>query len=347
MQDLPVPSRGDPAHIGGHRVLGRLGEGGQGTVFLGASPAGRRVAIKVLHPCFAADRPMRRRFRREADIVRGLAGFATARVLETGFTGERPYIVSEYVPGPSLERLVKEDGPRGGSALERLAVTTLTALASIHAAGIVHRDIKPSNVIMGSEGPVLIDFGIASPLDAAARSATPIGTPAYMSPEQFDDLPPTAASDLFSWAGTMIYAATGRPAFAGGSVPATLNAVLHAEPDLSGLPEPLRGVVAACLAKDPAARPAAAQVLCELAGHKPAPALSQQAPSRQAPSQQALSQQALSQQALPQQALSQQAPCHQARHRRPHRPHRRRGLAVVAACAAVLAGRAGRIGSVS
>ncbi|MFI7613221.1 serine/threonine-protein kinase [Nonomuraea terrae] len=284
MQDLPVPGPGDPAHVGGYHVVRQLGHGGQGAVFLGESPGGRQVAIKMLHPCFAADSPAGERFRREAEIAQRLAAFSTARVLETGFTGMRPYIISEYVPGPSLEALVKEAGPRSGSGLERLAVTTLTALTSIHAAGIVHHDVKPSNVIMGPEGPVMIDFGIALALDAATGSAEPAGTPAYMAPEQLDDQPLTPASDMFSWAGTMVFAATGRPAFAGGTVPATLNAVLHAEPDLSGLPDALRRLVAACLAKNPAVRPAAVDVLCDLVGgdHRPSSAVSAAAPARDA-----------------------------------------------------------------
>ncbi|MEV5897398.1 serine/threonine-protein kinase [Nonomuraea fuscirosea] len=261
-----MPSSAAPTDIGGYRLVRLLGEGGQGMVFLGEAPGGRQVAIKMLHSCFAADSHVRQRFQREAEIAQRLATFSTARVLETGFTTERPYIVSEYVPGPSLESLVKEGGPRDGSGLERLAVTTLTALSSIHAAGIVHRDFKPSNVIMGPEGPVVIDFGIAFALDTATASTRPAGTPAYMSPEQLDDQSLTPASDMFSWAGTMVFAATGRPAFAGGTVPATLNAVLNAEPDLSGLPDALRPLVAACLTKDPHRRPAAVDVLCALIG---------------------------------------------------------------------------------
>ncbi|WP_326629862.1 serine/threonine protein kinase [Nonomuraea fuscirosea] len=282
MQDLPVPNPEGPAHVSGYHLVRRLGEGGQGAVFLGESPGGRQVAIKILHSCFAADSHVRERFRREAEIAQRLATFSTARVLETGFTQERPYIISEYVPGPSLERLVKEGGPRSGGGLERLAVTTLTALTSIHAAGIVHRDFKPSNVIMGQEGPVVIDFGIAFALDATAGSTEPAGTPAYMAPEQLDDQPLTPASDMFSWAGTIVFAATGRPAFAGGTVPATLNAVLHAEPDLSGLPDELRHLVAACLAKNPASRPAAVDLLCDLVGgdRGPSSAVSDTAPAR-------------------------------------------------------------------
>ncbi|WP_181449340.1 serine/threonine-protein kinase [Nonomuraea aridisoli] len=261
-----MPRSEAPVRIGGYGVVRRLGEGGQGTVFLGESPGGAQVAIKMLHSCVAADSHVRNGFWCEAEIAASVAAFSTARVLETGFAEERPYIVSEYVPGPSLEELVKGDGPRTGSGLERLAVTTLTALTSIHAAGIVHRDFKPANVIMGPEGPVVIDFGIALAANTAAGTTGPLGTPAYMSPEQFDDQPLTPASDMFSWAGTMVFAATGRPAFAKSTVPATLNAIFHAKPDLSGVPETLRPLVAACLAKDPAARPAAVDVLCELVG---------------------------------------------------------------------------------
>jgi predicted Ser/Thr protein kinase len=256
----------DHPKLGDHRVLDRLGEGGQGTVYLAESPGGARVAIKVLHASLAADPETRRRFLREAEVAGRVAPFCTAKVLGTGLAGEQPYIVSEYVPGPSLDELVKRDGPRTGSGLERLAVATLTALASIHAAGIVHRDVKPGNVILGPEGPVLIDFGIARALDARTSSGLVVGTPSYMSPEQLSDQRLTPASDMFSWAGTMVFAATGRAPFRASTVPATLHAVLHGEPDLTGVPEPLRGLVAACLAKDPAARPSAGLLLRDLTG---------------------------------------------------------------------------------
>ncbi|MFD0655824.1 serine/threonine-protein kinase [Thermocatellispora tengchongensis] len=151
---------------------------------------------------------------------------------------------------------------RGG--LDRLAISSLTALASIHRAGIVHRDFKPGNVILGPEGPVVIDFGIARTLDAMTTTNHVTGTPAYMSPEQLSDQPLTPASDMFSWAGTMVFAATGRTAFPGGTIPAVLHNVLHGEPDLSGVPEPLRAMVAACLAKNPADRPSAERLLRDL-----------------------------------------------------------------------------------
>ncbi|MBF8190310.1 serine/threonine protein kinase [Nonomuraea sp. K274] len=250
--------------LGDHKIVARLGEGGQGVVYLGESPGGARVAIKVLHARLAADPETRRRFLREAEVAASVAAFCTARVLGTGLVDERPYIVSEYVPGPSLDELVKRDGPRTGSGLERLAVSALTALASIHAAGVVHRDFKPANVILGPEGPVVIDFGIARALDHVTSSAHVQGTPSYMPPEQFTDQPLSPASDMFSWAGTMVFAATGRTAFPGSAVPAILHAILHGEPDVSGVPGPLRPLLAACLAKDPAARPAATWLLREL-----------------------------------------------------------------------------------
>ncbi|MFC6085938.1 serine/threonine protein kinase [Sphaerisporangium aureirubrum] len=253
-----------PERIGDYQITALLGEGGQGTVYLGRSAGGGRVAIKVLHARFATDPEPRRRFLREAEVAASVAAFCTARVLGIGITDEQPYIISEYVPGPSLEQLVKSDGPRTGSGLERLAVSTLTALASIHRGGIVHRDFKPANVILGPEGPVVIDFGIARALDHMTQNTHLAGTPAYMSPEQLTDHPLTPASDMFSWASTMIFAATGRTAFPAQSVPAILAAVLYGEPDLTGVPDPLRTLVATCLAKDPAERPTADRLLHDL-----------------------------------------------------------------------------------
>jgi predicted Ser/Thr protein kinase len=253
-----------PGRIGEHQVVRLLGEGGQGAVYLAQSPAGERVAVKVLHGRLAADPEVRRRFLREAEVAASVAPFCTARVIGTGMLGEQPYIVSEYVPGPSLDELVKRDGPRTGGGLDRLAISTLTALASIHRAGIVHRDFKPGNVILGPEGPVVIDFGIARTLDAVATMSHVAGTPAYMSPEQLGDQPVTLASDMFSWAATMVFAATGRRAFTGSNVPVIMHAILHNPPDLSGVPEPLRAMVAACLAKDPADRPTTGDLLRDL-----------------------------------------------------------------------------------
>ncbi|MDF5754793.1 serine/threonine-protein kinase [Spongiactinospora sp. TRM90649] len=258
---------GDPERLGRYRLLGLLGEGGQGTVFLAEDPEGERVAVKLLHARFAGDASARERFRREVETARRVARFCTVRVLDSDVRNDHPYVVSEYVEGVPLDRMVRENGPRTGDDLMRVAVGTATALAAIHRAGVVHRDFKPSNVLLAADGPRVIDFGIARALDGvtSATTSSALGTPAYMSPEQISGHSATAASDVFAWAITMVFAATGRPAFGSETIPAVLNRILHAHPDLSGLPAgPLRDILFACLAKDPAARPPAAQLLLDL-----------------------------------------------------------------------------------
>ncbi|MFI6316990.1 serine/threonine-protein kinase [Nonomuraea sp. NPDC050556] len=248
-------------------MTGVLGRGGQGTVYLGQGPAGQQVAVKALHIEALADDNARQRFLQEAESARRVAPFCTARVLDVGIADERPYIVSEHIPGPALDELVLKEGPRSGSGLERLAVTTLTALAAIHRAGIVHRDFKPSNVILGPEGPVVIDFGIARALDRSATHSV-MGTPAFMAPEQFEGGSPTSAMDMFSWATTMIYAASGQQAFRGDTFPAIMHAIMTREPDLSAVPDELRPMLAACLSKNPASRPSAANLLRRITGEE-------------------------------------------------------------------------------
>lgn len=260
-ENAPLKS-GDPARLGGYELRARLGEGGQGVVYLGVSPSGRPVAIKWLRSDLAEDPVMRERFLREVASAQRVAAFCTAQIIETGIEQDRPYIVSEYIDGPSLQQLVARQGPLSGSALQRLAIGTATALAAIHRAGIVHRDFKPANVLMGPDGPRVIDFGIAKALDAAATlSSRPIGTPSYMAPEQLTGTVVGPPADLFAWAGTIVYAATGDAPFGSDSVPAVINRILNASPQLGGLDPALRDLVAACLAKDPTARPTAEQVL--------------------------------------------------------------------------------------
>ncbi|WP_208868721.1 protein kinase domain-containing protein [Microbispora triticiradicis] len=259
---------GDPARLGPFTLVDRLGEGGQGVVFLGHGPQGEQVAVKLLHTRLTADPEARERFLREVALAQRVAPFCTAPVLHADLAGNQPYIVSEFVPGPSLRQLVDREGPRRGAALERLAISTATALAAIHRAGITHRDFKPANVLMGPEGPVVIDFGVARAFDSPQATATgaSIGTPAYLAPEVLSGGTAGAPADMFAWGVTMVFAATGRPAFGADSIPSVITRILRDEPDLGDLAAPLRDIVAACLSKDPAPRPSAQDVVSRLTG---------------------------------------------------------------------------------
>nr|SBO92120.1 Tyrosine protein kinase:Serine/threonine protein kinase [Nonomuraea gerenzanensis] len=230
------------------------------------------MAVKWLRPDLSGDQVSVERFLREVQVAQQVAPFCTAAVLGTGVEQDRPYIVSEFIEGPSLQRVVQEEGPRTGSVLHRLAIGTATALAAIHQAGIVHRDFKPANVIIGADGPRVIDFGIARALNATSTiSSMVVGTPSYMPPEQIMGHTVGPAADMFSWASAMVFAASGRAPFGSDTMPAVINRVLNQQPDLGALGEgPLRDVVVACLAKDPAQRPTAEQVIMRLL-QQPAP----------------------------------------------------------------------------
>ena len=268
---MPELQPGDPRRLGSYELLERLGEGGQGVVYLGVDASGTKAAIKLLRADLAADADARNRFVREAQAAKQVARFCTAQVLEADVVGDQPYIASEYVPGPSLHKHVTENGPIPGAALERLAIGTLTALVAIHQAGIVHRDFKPHNVIMAPDGPRVIDFGIARALDAGQTSATKaIGTPSYMAPEQVAGATLTEAVDVWAWATTMVFAATGRPPFGDDTVVAVINRVMHEPPNLEGLPPDLHRLIAACLVKEPERRPTAQQLMMTLIGAGPA-----------------------------------------------------------------------------
>ncbi|MCP9982582.1 serine/threonine-protein kinase [Actinomadura madurae] len=268
---LPLRS-GDPTRLGGYEILGRLGEGGQGAVFLGrpaeeggATRSTDHVAIKLMHGGMAGDESARARFVRELEVAKRVARFCTAQVLDADVAGDQPYIVSEYVPGLSLHHVVRTDGPRTGGALERLAISTLTALTAIHQAGIVHRDFKPHNVMMGPDGPRVIDFGVARALGAAGETQN-VGTPAYMAPEHFTGGEVGPAADMFAWGTTMSFAATGRPAFGNDEMATVMHRILTGEPDLGDLPSPMRELVLACLTKEPAQRPTAREAQERLVG---------------------------------------------------------------------------------
>ncbi|GAA2211157.1 hypothetical protein GCM10009850_066160 [Nonomuraea monospora] len=274
MPDLAALRPGDPATVGEYSLAGRLGEGGQGIVYLATGPGGTKAALKLLRADLAGDAEASERFVREVAMARRVAPFCTAQVVETGLFGGRPYIVSEYIDGPTLTDVVREQGPRSGTPLHRLAIGTVTALVAIHQAGIVHRDFKPSNVLLAPDGPRVIDFGIAKALDLSSTlTGAVIGTPSYMAPEQLTESGPGPKSDLFAWACTLLFAASGQAPFGQDSVPAVVNRILHAEPDTSCLTDPaLRALVTDCLAKDPARRPTSSEALMRLLGHVPAAA---------------------------------------------------------------------------
>ncbi|MGC5013676.1 serine/threonine protein kinase [Streptosporangium sp. DT93] len=269
----------DPERVREYRLTARLGEGGQGTVYLGESSSGTQVAVKLLRAELAQDEEARERFVREVGTARRVSPFCTAAVLETGLDEGRPYIVSEYVEGPTLDAVVNDEGPREGAALHRLAIGTVTALVAIHQAGIMHRDFKPSNVLLAPDGPRVIDFGIAKALDQTSTlTAMAIGTPAYMTPEQLVGENAGSPADMFAWGCTMVFAATGRPPFGVDSLPAIFNRIMNVEPDLSAITDPvLRELVGDCLAKKASRRPTASEALMRLLGHAvpgaPAPSL--------------------------------------------------------------------------
>ncbi|TDC67874.1 serine/threonine protein kinase [Actinomadura sp. GC306] len=267
---MPELQPGDPRRLGSYEIVERLGEGGQGVVYAGVDASGNRAAIKLLRADLAGDTMARTRFVREAQAAKQVARFCTAQVLEADVAGDQPYIASEYVPGPSLYKQITETGPITGAALDRLAIGTATALVAIHQAGIVHRDFKPHNVIMAPDGPRVIDFGIARALDAGQTSATKaIGTPSYMAPEQVAGAALTEAVDVWAWATTMVFAATGRPPFGDDTVVAVINRVMHEPPSLEGVPENLLGLISSCLVKEPERRPTAQQLMMALIGSGP------------------------------------------------------------------------------
>ncbi|MFI6785878.1 protein kinase [Nonomuraea sp. NPDC050383] len=249
---------GDPASVGRYRLAGRLGAGAQGVVYLAQAPNGAPVAVKVLHEGLAGDD----RLAREMAAARQVDPVNVAQVLDASVSG-RPYVVSEYVDGPSLQQA----GPQAGAELQRLAVATATALAAIHRAGLVHRDFKPAGVLLGPGGPRVIGFGVTGALDSKlSATSNVVGTPAYMAPEQLAGQAVGPAADVFAWGSVIVFAATGVPPFGDDSLPAVINRILRAEPHLGELPQPLRAAVARCLTKAPAGRPTMHEVLLHLLG---------------------------------------------------------------------------------
>ncbi|MFC9972194.1 serine/threonine-protein kinase [Spirillospora sp. NPDC127200] len=249
--------------IGHYRVLRTLGEGGMGVVYLGTDPEGRNVAIKVLRPAVAGDATARRRLAREVDSMRRVHSPHVAEILDADVTAERPYIVTQYVPGRTLEEVVEESGPIYASGLQRLAVGLASALSAIHGAGIVHRDMKPGNVMLVDGEPIVIDFGIAQAADATRLTATGmvIGTPGYLAPEIIEGEEAGPPSDVHAWAGTLAYAATGRPPFGSGTFESIFYKIMQNTPDLDGTPEALLPLLRSAMARNPAERPTAVHLV--------------------------------------------------------------------------------------
>jgi serine/threonine protein kinase len=263
----------DPSRIGRYRLTARLGSGGMGVVYLGEAEHGRHradgglVAVKVLRPELADDPELRERFTREVSTLLRVRGVCTVRVIEADTDADRPFLVTEYAEGPSLSEYVDANGPLGPDMLYGLATGLAEALTAIHAVGVVHRDLKPSNVLLTPAGPKVIDFGIAHALDAAAFTETGItmGSAGFMAPEQITDRAGTAA-DIFAWAVTISYAASGQSPFGTGTSHGVMYRILHAVPDIGAVPDSLRPQVAAALAKEPADRPTADELLAQLTG---------------------------------------------------------------------------------
>jgi hypothetical protein len=270
---------GDPEWLGGYRLVGRLGQGGQGTVYLAQPPYGQPVAVKLLRAEWTRDPVARARFAREVAAVGKVAPFCTARILDARLDGDQPFVVSEFIDGPSLQAVVATQGPLAGSALDRLAVATATALSAIHQAGVIHRDLKPGNVLLGPDGVRVIDFGIARSADASATLTSQLfGTPGYMAPEVVRGEVAGPPADVFSWAATITFAGTGNPPFHAPNMAAIIHQLTQGEPDLGTLSGYLRGIVAECVVKDPAARPTAVDLLMRLTQHSRGDDLATQPP---------------------------------------------------------------------
>jgi serine/threonine protein kinase/WD40 repeat protein len=283
---------GDPRRVGGYRLTGLLGEGGMGQVFLGRSRAGRMVAVKLIRPEYARQPTFRERFAREVAAARMVGGFHAVQVVDADPRAERPWMVTAYIPAPSLQDRVDTAGPLGTARVAELAAHLAEGLAAIHACGLVHRDLKPSNVLLAADGARIIDFGIARAVGAVTltTAGTMLGTCLYMSPEQMREAGLTAASDIFSLGSVLAFAATGAPPFRATTLPGIVRDITDGAPDLADVPEPLVPLITACLAKKPAARPSLDDILKRCATlirpappRKPAPSRSPAPPRKPAP----------------------------------------------------------------
>ncbi|MBO2451981.1 serine/threonine protein kinase [Actinomadura barringtoniae] len=271
---MPLGS-GDPVAVGRYGLLGKLGEGGMGAVYLAQAPDGRQVAIKVIQPELAADQGYRARFRDEVAHARRVASFCTAAVLDHGEDGGRLFLVTEYVDGAPLSEHIKRNGALPSATLHGVAVGVAAALTAIHAAGLVHRDLKPANVLLSISGPRVIDFGIARATGERSghtKAGFVVGSPGWIAPEQVQTGEVSPASDVFAWGCLVGFAGMGRHPFAGVDPRAASDPLVMAfraqqhQYDVSAIAEPLRGLLAQALHPDPRMRPTAQQLLLALVG---------------------------------------------------------------------------------
>lgn len=256
----------DPAAVGPFAIQSRLGRGAMGTVYLARSPGGRLVAVKVVRDELAGDDGFRARFAREVEAVRKVSGAFTAAVVDADPNADRPWLATEYLPGPTLQKAVETGGPLSSDGVQSLAVGLAEALIAIHASGLVHRDLKPSNILLTGNGPRVIDFGIARALEEASLTATGlvIGTPGYLSPEQITGTAIGPASDVFALGAVLVFAASGRGPYATGTPASLLHRIVNEQPYVPHLPEPLNGIIRRCLTRDPALRPTPSEIIHQL-----------------------------------------------------------------------------------
>lgn len=253
----------DPQELGGYQLLGRIGAGGMGVVYLAQTRTGRKLAMKAILKEYVQDPEFRTRFRREAAAAMKVRGRHLATLIDADPDADQPWLAVEYVEGPSLTAVVQANGPLAEPDVRRVVAGVAEALRSVHQSGIVHRDLKPSNILLGQEGPFVIDFGIAQASDSTSltRTGLKVGTPSFMAPEQVRGSVSSPAADIWALGAVALYAATGQRAFGEGDTTVVYYRVVHEEPDLSACPDWLLPLVRACLAKDPEARPDLQEVL--------------------------------------------------------------------------------------
>ena len=261
----------DPQAIGPYRLVGQLGQGGMGRVFLGVSPGGRPVAVKAIRAELAADPEFRRRFGQEVASARRVSGVFTAQVVDADVDGPVAWMATAYVPGPSLAEAVDTHGPLPETSLLALAAGLAESLSAIHAAGVVHRDLKPSNVLLAEDGPRVIDFGISRAAESTmlTQAGLVVGSPGFMSPEQATGYQVGPPSDIFNLGAVLAFAAIGEGPFGTGTTAALLYRVVHGTPGLDRVPPAVRPLIERCLAKDPSQRPTASGLLAEVGALQP------------------------------------------------------------------------------